>query len=165
MLVREYEGVYGAIQYLIHSGHRKIAFIQEKEEYYRLTERTLGYMDCLENNQLSYDENRIVQSDLTVEGGYQATKQLLNQAQFTALFCSNDAMAIGAYRAIREFGKKIPEDISIIGFDGLKLGEYLNPSLTTLVQPIFDIGYVAAKFTLGAIENPSKKIPNRFFNT
>ena len=84
--------------------------------------------------------------ELTVQGGYTASKKLLKHKDITAIFCGNDAMAIGCYQAIDELGKKIPEDISVIGFDGLKLSEYMIPQLTTVQQPSFDIGFYAATF-------------------
>ena len=74
-------------------------------------------------------------------------------------------MAIGAYRAINEAGKQIPKDISVIGYDGLEITDYLVPSLTTVAQPIFEIGYFAAKFLIDHINNPKEKVPNKYFDT
>ena len=71
-------------------------------------------------------------------------------------------MAMGAYQAIEEAGKKIPDDISVVGFDGLEISEYLVPSLTTVYQPSFDIGYYAAKFLVEAIADPTGKFPIKF---
>lgn len=73
-------------------------------------------------------------------------------------------MAMGAYQAIEEAGKKIPDDISVVGFDGLEISEYLVPSLTTVYQPSFDIGYYAAKFLVEAIADPTGKVPNKVFD-
>lgn len=165
LIVREYEGAYQAVEWLIQAGHRQIAMIRERENYYHLPERTLAYLDCLEAHQLSYDQNRIAEADLTMEGGYEATKKLLEQSTFTALFCGNDAMAVGAYRAIGDAGLKVSEDISVIGFDGLSLTSFLVPSLTTIEQPTFDIGMAAARFLEKAMEFPTEKIPNQFFDT
>lgn len=165
IIVREYEGAYRAIEWLIQSGHRQIAMIREKENYYRLPERTLAYLDCLEAYQLSCDTNRIVEADLTMNGGYEATQKLLDTTHFTALFCGNDAMAVGAYRAIGDAGLKIPEDVSVIGFDGLSLTSFLVPSLTTIEQPTFEIGMCAAQFLEKKIECPKEPIANRSFAT
>ena len=82
-----------------------------------------------------------------------------------AFFCGNDAMAIGCYQAIYEAGKKVPEDYSVIGFDALKLSEYITPPLTTVMQPTFEIGFTAAKFLVDAIEFPTRRIPNKIFDT
>lgn len=71
-------------------------------------------------------------------------------------------MAMGAYQAIEEAGKKIPDDISVVGFDGLEISEYLVPSLTTVYQPSFDIGYYAAKFLVEAIADPTGKFQIKF---
>lgn len=104
-------------------------------------------------------------AELTVTGGYDACKKLLKYRELTAIFCGNDAMAIGCYQAIYEAGKKVPEDISVIGFDALKLTEYITPPLTTVMQPTFEIGFTAAKFLVDAIEFPSRRIPNKIFDT
>jgi len=88
----------------------------------------------------------------------------LKNEEITAIFCGNDEMAMGAYQAIEEAGKKIPDDISVVGFDGLEISEYLVPSLTTVYQPSFDIGYYAAKFLVEAIADPTGKVPNKVFD-
>ena len=92
-------------------------------------------------------------------------KELLCYPEITAIFCSNDAVAIGCYRALYEAGKKIPEDISVIGFDDLTFTPSLTPALSTVSQPVFDIGFTAAKFVVDAIEFPKRRIPNKIFET
>lgn len=167
LIVEERKGVYEATSYLIESNHRKIGFMKEVGEYYQLSERLKGYLDCLEENNISVNLNYIVESYLTIEGGYRGTKKLLEQTNndITALVCSNDQMAMGAYQAIYEAGLRIPDDISIIGFDGLDTSRYLAPSLTTVQQPVYDIGFCAAKFVVDAIDNPYIKIPTKVFPT
>ena len=90
---------------------------------------------------------------------------LAQDDSITAIFCANDAMAMGCYQALFELGKKVPTDISVVGFDGLSLTESMVPPLTTIAQPIFEIGYTAAKFLVDAIEYPNNEIPNKVFNT
>lgn len=167
LIVEEYKGVYAAVEYLIECGHRKIGFLREVDDYYQLSERITGYLNCLEDFHIPYRGDYITESTLTIQGGYLGTKKLLAQtsAQLTALVCTNDQMAVGAYQAIYERGLRVPEDISVIGFDGLDLGRYLAPALTTVYQPIFEIGFAAAKFTMDAIENPFAPIPNKVFPT
>lgn len=165
LIVKEYEGAYQAVSYLIENGHRHIGMLKESTGYYQLEERYNGYRNALKDHGISYKNKYIVINELTVSGGYEATKELLKQKEITAIFCSNDAMAIGCYQAIYELGKKVPEDISVVGFDGLKLSEYVIPPLTTVLQPSFDIGFHAAKFLVDAIEFPEKRIPNKVFDT
>ena len=166
IIVKEYEACYQAIQYLAKQGHQKIGMLQEITGYYQLEERVNGYKDALKDLNLPFKKNRVVAGELTVSGGYQACKQLLAQDdEITAIFCGNDAMAIGCYQALYELNRKVPEDISVIGFDGIALSEALTPPLTTIAQPIFEIGYTAAKFLVDAIEYSDRVIPNKVFNT
>lgn len=167
LIVEEYKGVYQAVDYLISQGHHKIGFIQEVGDYYQLSERITGYLNCLEDHKVPYKDAYIVESELSIAGGYQGAKQLLAnpRCDITALVCSNDQMAVGAYQAIYEAGLSIPQDISVVGFDGLEIGQYLAPALTTVSQPVYEIGFEAAKFVVDAIANPYQRIPNKIFNT
>lgn len=165
LIVKEYEGAYQAICSLIKQGHRHIGMLRENKGYYQLTERVTAYQHALKDNGIPVREEYMCSGDLTLGGGYQAAKTVLRNQAITAIFCGNDEMAMGAYQAIEEYGKKIPEDISVIGFDGLEISEYLVPGLTTVYQPIFDIGFYAAQFLVEAIKHPEKKIPNKIFDT
>ncbi|MBP1041312.1 LacI family DNA-binding transcriptional regulator [Vagococcus sp. BWB3-3] len=167
LIVEEYKGVYEAVSYLIDQGHRQIGFLREVDDYYQLSERITGYLNCLEDRAIEYNDLLIEESFLTIEGGYEGTAKLLakNKGQLTALVCTNDQMAVGAYQAIYEAGLSVPEDISVIGFDGLEIGKFLAPALTTVYQPVFDIGFSAAKFAIDAIDNPHSRIPNKIFPT
>lgn len=165
LLVQEYEGVYEAVQYLIDSGHSHIGMLTNESGYYEMTERYDAYRQCLEDNHIGYRQDFVGDGPVTIEGGYRAAYQLLKQNKVTALCCGNDQMAVGAYRAAHELGLRIPEDISIIGFDDLEISSYLNPPLTTVAQPTFDIGYTAAQYLLQAITQPGTPIPNKMFET
>src|SRR5699024_6830638 len=165
LIIKEYEGTYQAINYLIKMGHKNIGMIKEDTQYYQLEERYNAYADALKDASLPFKSENIVTAELEIEGGYQAAKKILRQKDLTAVFCSNDAMAVGCYRAVYEAGLRIPEDISVIGFDGLQWSSYLAPALTTIEQPIFEIGYTAAKFMVDAIEFPEQRVPNKTFAT
>lgn len=165
LIIKEYEGAYQAVSYLIKQGHRKIGLLKEDTGYYQLEERYNGYRHALKDAEITFKRQWVVAGELTIEGGYQAAKELLKVREITAIFCGNDAMAVGCYKAIYEMGKKVPEDISVIGFDGLKLSEYTTPPLTTVSQPTFDIGFTAARFLVDAIEFPERRIPNKIFDT
>lgn len=165
LIVKEYEGAYQAVSYLVKNGHRNIGLIKENTNYYQLEERYNGYYQALKDVGILFKHENVVTADLTVEGGYYAAQQLLKQKHLTAIFCSNDAMAMGCYRAIYERNYKIPDDISVIGFDGLSFSKFMNPPLTTIKQPVFDIGFTAAKFIVDAIEFPEQRIPNKIFET
>ncbi|MGO2082734.1 LacI family DNA-binding transcriptional regulator [Vagococcus sp.] len=166
ILVREYEGYYAAVEYLIDAGHKKIGILTNERGYYEMTDRHKAYYNCLTNHGITYQESYVEDGPVTIEGGYQAATRLLERAdEITALCCGNDQMAIGAYRAAFERGLSIPEDLSIFGFDNLEITAYLSPPLTTVAQPAFDIGYTAAEFLLHAIKFPQEAIPNKMFET
>jgi LacI family transcriptional regulator len=94
------------------------------------------------------------------EVGYEAMKNLLaSTREFTAIFCFNDIAAIGVIRAIGDAGLRVPEDISVIGFDDIISAAYQRPSLTTVRQPLRDMGYKGAQMLLDMIANPNSKAP------
>lgn len=166
LMVKEYEGAYQAVNYLIDMGHERIGLLKESSGYYQLQERFNGYRHALKDHALPYRSRYVVEDELTVQGGYRAAKELFaKNKDLTAVFCGNDAMAIGCYQAVYEIGKRVPEDISVLGFDDLNLAEFVTPPLTTVMQPSFDIGFNAAKFLIDAIEFPERKIPNKVFDT
>jgi LacI family transcriptional regulator len=165
LLVKEYEGGYQSVQYLIDSGHTKIGMLTNELGYYEMTDRYDAYRQCLKDNQITYCPEYIEDGPVTIEGGYEAAKRLLSRTNITALCCGNDQMAIGTYRAAYELGLNIPNDLSVIGFDDLEISFYLNPPLTTVAQPAFEIGYTAATYLFQSIKNPGIKIPNKTFET
>lgn len=165
ILVNEFAGAYEAVAYLIELGHQRIGMLANDSKFYKMDERTDAYRQCLTDHQIELDESWVVSNAVTIEGGYLATKALLAKADVSALFCGNDQMAIGAYRSIFEAGLKIPEDISVIGYDGLDITKYLTPSLTTVYQPAAGIGQAAAKILVDAIAGSHHDYPNKMFPT
>lgn len=128
--------------YLLTLGHRKIAIITEGSEEPSVGQLRLeGYEDAFKEHGLSVDSDLIcyVKEDIehySMENGYLTTKKLLSSGtEVTAVYATADLLAVGACRAILEAGKRIPEDISVAGYDGISLGEYYNPKLTTIKQP------------------------------
>ena len=137
---------YKMVDYLCKKGHRKIAIISAPMEDMSIGKlRYEGYKKALKDNQIEYNEKliRCTKKDIegySMENGYKVTKELLeSEEEFTALYAISDSLAIGACRAIIETGKKIPEDYSVAGFDGLNMSRYYNPSLTTIKQPVEEI--------------------------
>ena len=162
--VDEYSGMCDLIEYLLAKGHSKIAFIKENKDYYQLTERTDAYYDVLNKNSVPINEDLIIETDLSVEGGFEAMQSLLNiKDKFSAVVCTNDYLAVGAYLAIEKKGYKIPNDISVVGFDDIEISSYLTPSLTTVSQPIFDMGSEVANCLYQAIEKETQPKENKIF--
>ncbi len=154
-----FEGARSAVDYLISEGHTKIAFIggvispgpRPINTIYTIERRAAGYRTALLDAGLSVNYDLYEAGDLTLEGGYIACKRLLSryeQAPFSALFCANDATAIGAMKALREAGLRIPEDVSLIGFDDIEMVEHLSPPLTTVRVNKEALGYIAVKSLL-----------------
>ena len=132
-----------AVEYLINKGHKRIAFIASRIEDESVGMlRLKGYRNALEAHNIEFDKSLIAYTDrgiepYSAESGYVMTKRLIEQGlDFTAIFTSSDVVALGAYKAICESGKKVPQDYSIMGFDGIDLANYYNPGLTTMQQPI-----------------------------
>lgn len=145
---------YRIVDYLIQSGHRKIAMISASRQDESIGKLRLeGYKEALEEHGISFRQELIKPMDealepYSMENGYQATKQLLDSGEeFTALYAISDMMAVGALRAIHEAGKKVPEDYSVVGYDGIDIGKYCIPTITTVKQPIEEM----AKETIGLL--------------
>ncbi|WP_116995399.1 LacI family DNA-binding transcriptional regulator [Desertimonas flava] len=127
-----------AVEHLAGHGKRRIAYVGPPAEYPFGVDRHAGYLDALTATGLS-DDGLVQFDDPSVEGGYRAAASLLDHEP-EAIFAATDTMAEGAYRAIAERGLRIPDDIAVVGFDGLPRGAVLDPVLTTVVQPVVEVG-------------------------
>jgi len=142
VLVDDYMGGYLATSHLIRLGHRRIAIIAEDLELMSSKERVRGYRYALEEAGIAAEERFVTESELfTLEGGKEQTRKLLEQPDGpTAIFACNDLLAIGVMQAARELGVNVPNDLSVVGFDNTILATITDPPLTTVAQPIQDIG-------------------------
>ena len=148
-----------AIDALVAMGHRKFAVVGGDRE--RSDTSILRYEGCLQSfreHGIEFDEELDYQGvRYSYQDGYQATRALLNAGrQFTALFAAADVMAIGAIRALRDAGLRVPEDVSVMGFDGLPLGSYLVPQLSTVCQSLQQLAQRSVSILTDAIENGEK---------
>lgn len=152
--VDDYQAVHDAIQYLISKGHRKIAMISgTKGDPIAGTPRVQGYRKALEANGIAFDSSRLVYGDFSFESGSRAMEALLRKAgEVTAVFAASDEMAIGALSAALKHGLNVPEDISIMGYDDLKPAQMVTPPLTTVRQPLYEMGKIASEKLIGMIE-------------
>jgi LacI family transcriptional regulator len=142
-----------AVQHLIDQGHRRIAFMAGDMAHHDATERLEGYRDALERAGIAPNPQLIVQGDFTEPGGMQATARLLQrEASFSALFASNDQMAIGAILSLHRAGLRVPDDVSVIGFDDVQAARYMLPPISTVHMSIFDIGRLAAEAMLSLLQ-------------
>lgn len=136
MNTENYKGAYQAVQLLVNHGHKRIAHITGSVEKTSIKERFEGYRDCLLHNQIPVNESYIYYSHIhRAESGYQAVLKMMADNKGnepTAIFAANDLLAFGAMRGLKELGLKIPQDISIIGYDNAELSQYMSPPLTTV---------------------------------
>ncbi len=145
-----------AIETLIALGHRKIAIIggdRLRSDTSRL--RYEGCQRAFQKYDIPFDPDRDYRGvRYSCQDGYEATRQLIKAgSDFTAIFAIADVMAIGAIRALWEFGRKVPEDVSVIGIDGLPLGQYLVPQLSTISQSAHKMALRSVEILLGAMED------------
>jgi LacI family transcriptional regulator len=146
-----YRGALDAMQYLLSLGHQRIGYISGRSELESTTRRLSGYRDALEQAGLPVDETLIAAGDYTTETALLSARQLLTQEQRpTAIFAANDQSAIGIFQAANELGLKIPDDLSIVGFDNIPESAYLN--LTTVDQFIAEMGYIATNMLIALID-------------
>lgn len=147
-----------AVDYLCKLGHKKIGIIATGESDKSIgKQRIQGYKKGLKENNIEFNSDLLEIGDYTFKSGFNAMKKLLDKKlDITAVFATSDIMAIGASKAILESGMKIPNDISIVGFDGLEYSEYFHPSITTIKQPQEQIGYKTIDILIDIIKNNGK---------
>ncbi|MGA7521176.1 MAG: LacI family DNA-binding transcriptional regulator [Acidobacteriaceae bacterium] len=153
-----------ALSHLRELGHERIAFmrgapgITDAKYRWESILTTAAEMGIPVRPELTIQLREVTQSP---EAGYRHTRELLDKTRdFTAIFCFNDISAIGAIRAIRDIGLRIPADISVIGFDDIITAAYYEPPLTTVKQPLRDMGLRAAQILLARIAEPDKEYPS-----
>jgi LacI family transcriptional regulator len=145
-----YKGATDAMNYLLGLGHTRIGFISGRAELESSTRRLKGYRDALEKAGISIDEKLIASGDYTTESGIKCTRELLSLDEPpTAIFASNDQSAMGVYQVAQELDLRIPDDLSVIGFDNIMESKYLK--LTTVDQFIYEMGFVATQMLIKLI--------------
>jgi LacI family transcriptional regulator len=142
-------GAFQAVQYLYDLGHRRIGIITGNLLVMNARHRLQGYLDFLSARGLPDAQQWIFRGNWSEESGYAGFSHLMNlKDPPTAIFCSNDLMAIGAMRAAADIGVGIPETVSIVGYDDIRLASFVIPRLTTIRQPIDRVGKTAAELLL-----------------
>ena len=141
-----------AAEKLIDSGCRSIVHITAGLENKPSAERYKGFVEALRDAGIKFNKSGLHTGYFTVETGYEGIVRLSKVMEFDGVFCGNDHIAIGALQALRELGKMIPDDVSVVGFDDIALSKYIHPPLTTIRQPIYKLGESAVMVLLGMIE-------------
>ncbi|KKL64205.1 hypothetical protein LCGC14_2167360, partial [marine sediment metagenome] len=141
------------IYHCLDLGHKRIGLISAPLDIKIFSDRFKGYRKALEEKGIEFNQSLVIEGDQTTQSGREASKQFLSlDDPPTAIFALTDLMAIGALKEIQERGLKVPEDISVIGFDDIPLASLVNPALTTIAQPIYEIGREAMSLLIKNIE-------------
>jgi LacI family repressor for deo operon, udp, cdd, tsx, nupC, and nupG len=145
-----------AVHYLLNLGHQRIACIEGPKHMPLCQYRSQGYVQALRRNGISVENALTAQGDFTYESGARAVSELMAlPSPPTAIFCHNDIMAIGAMFQAKKMGLRIPQDLSVVGFDDIKASQFTDPPLTTVAQPRFQLGRQAMLLLLEQLQgNP-----------
>ena len=150
-----YQGGLDATRHLLSRGHTRISCIQGVQSSMPNKERVRGYVKAMEDEGLAQDID-IIGNECSVQNGYLETKLLMSRAQRpTAIFALSNTIMLGALKAIREAGLRIPEDIALISFDNNLYMDYMTPSITRISQPVEDMAKLAVKILLDKIKGAS----------
>jgi DNA-binding LacI/PurR family transcriptional regulator len=161
--VENFEITKRLVDHLINShGRRRILFFRGPIHQEDSMRREAGYRAALEENKIPIDENLILNGDFERDVAYESLNQFLGNGQqvaFDAIFTGDDDAAIGVLKCLHEHEIRIPEDVSVIGFDDLRFAAFLNPPLTTVRAPTESVGKIAAERLFGLLENnPSDEV-------
>ncbi len=163
---KNYQAALDATTYLIELGHRRIGFIMGQRHLNSAIDRFKGYRDALQAHGIPADPELVVDGEFLQGVSYVAADQLLSLPNRpTAIFASNDLCAFGAMDAARNHGLSIPNDISILGFDDIPQAASVRPALTTVRQPLMEMGRIATRMLLDYIENPQQERERIFLDT
>ncbi|HFG2071972.1 TPA: substrate-binding domain-containing protein [Vibrio cholerae] len=149
------QGGYMAAKHLIECGHKEIGCITGPLIRHQAQMRYEGYKRALAEAEIAINPDWIVESDFECEGGYQAFEKLYERGKLpSALFVSNDMMAMGVIQAASQRGLRVPDDLSLIGYDDVHIAKFMTPALTTIHQPKYRLGKAAVDTLLYRLENP-----------
>lgn len=147
------------VEHLLALGHRRIGCLAGAPEYLVTQDRVAGYRQALEAWGLPFDPGLVRYTDFSRDQGWEAARDLLRQPQRpTAFFATDDLLAWGAVQAAAELGLEVPGDLSVVGFNDDPLSAYVNPPLTTIRVPIFELGRVAARLLLERLHDPTTPV-------
>lgn len=164
--VDDYNGARMIVEHLISLGRKRIAHITGPLNLQMARNRRKGYIDALSSAGIQSDPSLMVEGDFTIEHGFHCAEKLLDSGVLpNAIFCVCDSMAFGVMKSLKNRGYKIPEDIAVAGFTNEHIASLVDPPLTTMSQPVFDIGYNAADLLINQINNSQFKPEHRELKT
>lgn len=149
--VDNYGGAVAMTEHLVGLGYRRVAYIAGSDNTSDNGERFRGFRDTLDRAGLAFDPQLFAQGDYSLGSGARATEALLARTLPDAIFAANDRMALEAMLALRRSGRRVPEDVAVVGFDDIPMASYASSPLTTVRQPGYELGFRAAKAVLGTL--------------
>ncbi len=154
------------VEYLLSLGHERVGCVLGMDIVSATAKRLSGYKQALAGAGIAFDESLVVEGDFSIQSGVNAAGLFLQMKQVpSAVFCMNDEMAIGLIQGLKMGGLRVPEDVSVVGFDDIEFAKYSDPPLTTMRQPAGALGATAMKILYRLLEdkgaNPSKPIHHR----
>lgn len=147
-------GTYESTKHLIKEGHKEILYLSGSLKNDITKERLNGYIRAFEKNNIELKKENIIEGQYKYEWAYEFVKNLC-EINFSAICCANDLIAIGAIQALRERNLKVPQDISVVGFDDIQTASLIDPSLTTIRQPAYDMGKKASEILINSLKDES----------
>ncbi len=159
-----FTGMYQLTEYLIHKGHHHIAFVKAMPSIRNANDRLEGFRAAMKIYNLTVREDWVLDGDFTPESGQNAFKKLITLGPLpSAVICANDLMALGVLAEAKNAAVKVPEDLALAGFDGIGITAFTDPPLTTVIQPLYDMGFTASELLFSKIQNPGQPPESKIF--
>ncbi len=161
---KNFEGMKLAVEYLYSLGKKKIVFINGPKNLEVSHQRYLGYSQTMRKLGI-FSKELVIESDFTLEGGMKATENLIrSKMKFDSIIYGNDIMAVGGLKVLIRNGIEVPKEVNVIGFDNIKYSEFVEPELTTIAQPIYEMGFTAAEMLIDIINGKKLLQKSVFFD-
>jgi len=156
------KGAYMAVRHLLELGHKRVLHISGPERISSVQERIVGYKQALSEFKIPFDEKMVVHTLLNMQSSYETTLRVFESGLApTAIYTYSDLLAIGTFKALRELNKKVPDDISLVGYDDIDFAAFLEVPLTTVRQQMYEIGRQAVKLLIKIIHDASY-VPGKY---
>ncbi len=146
-----FKGGYKGVDYLVKMGHKNLLIISPESEEFKI--RLNGMKQALYNNGLKIDDLMVINGHYTYESGYTSVREYLIPGKTTAVFAQTDLMALGAIQALKDMGLKVPQDVSVLGYDDIEPGRFIPPALTTIRQPREELAQLACNRLVELMKN------------
>jgi len=162
VLVNNKSGSVKAVEFLFEKGYKNIVYIAGPMNTRTAKERLEGYKKAIIHKGIEFNERLIKIGDYKSKWGETATREFLDEGVlFDAIYCGNDLIAIGAIKTLKAAGLRVPQDVGVIGFDDIYMASMVDPELTTIKQPNYEMGYRATELLISAIEQKEKQKPEK----